>query len=132
MFTVNNTEIKERICDFRKAARATQQDLALHLDMKRGSYRAKEADGSFDWEETVQIADYFNVSPYFIRYGVEEEEIMTVSKILKSHGGLRQPSYTIFDDLDKYKEDTRLYISFLNLDKTDQKRIIRYIEANNL
>lgn len=132
MFTVDNIQIKDRICDFRKATKATQQDLALFLDMKRASYRVKEAEGSFDWEETVQLADYFNVSPFFIRYGVEDEEICKIAKILKNKGGLREPNITIFDDIETYKEDTKLFISFLNLEPSEQKRIERYIEANNL
>ena len=62
MFSVNNNDIKERVCDYRKTFNTTQQDLAIFLGIKRASYRAKEADGNFDWDETVQIADYFNVS----------------------------------------------------------------------
>ena len=132
MFSVNNNDIKERICDYRKVYGATQQDLAIFLDMKRNSYRVKEADGNFDWDETVQIAEFFNVSPYFIRYGVEEEQLRIIAKFLKENNGtLHQPNVSIFDDIDQYKDDMRLYISFLNLDINEQKRIIKYIEANN-
>lgn len=132
MFSVNNNDIKERICDYRKVYGATQQDLAIFLDMKRTSYRVKEADGNFDWDETVQIAEFFNVSPYFIRYGVEEEQLRIIAKFLKENDGtLHQPNVSIFDDIDQYKDDMRLYISFLNLDINEQKRIIKYIEANN-
>ena len=132
MFSVNYNEIRERVCDFRKSLKATQQDLALYLDMKRGSYQSKEAEGSFDWEETIQLADYFNVSPLFIRYGVEDEQVKTIAKILNQSkmGTTLRQTYTIFDDLEKYKEDNDLYISFLNLDPSEQNRIIRYINAN--
>ena len=132
MFSVNNNDIKERICDYRKVYGATQQDLAIFLDMKRTSYRAKEAEGSFDWDETVQIAEFFNVSPYFIRYGVEDEQLRIIAKLLKNNDtALHEPNISIFDDIDQYKEDLQLFISFLNLDKIEQKRIIKYIEANN-
>ena len=134
MFSVNYNEIKERIADFRKAAKATQQDIALYLNMKRGSYRTKEAEGSFDWDEIVQLADFFNTSPIFIRYGVEEDELKVLAKILsKNNLGTRmRQTYSIYDDLDKAKEESRLYISFLNLDQNEQNRIIRYINSNDI
>ena len=132
MFSVNKNDIKERICDYRKVHGATQQDLAIFLDMKRTSYRAKEAEGSFDWDETVQIAEFFNTSPYFIRYGIEEEQLRLIAKFLKDNdGALHEPNISIFDDIDQYKEDLQLVVSFLNLDKIEQKRIIKHIEANN-
>ena len=136
MFSVNLNDIKERVCDYRKTFGVTQQELAIFLDMKRASYRAKEAEGSFDWDETVQIADFFNVSPYFIRYGAEEDDFKAIAKILKSldsvPGRLREPNISIFDDIEKYKEETEIYVSFLNLDQTEQKRIIKHIETLNL
>lgn len=132
MFSVNKNDIKDRICDYRKAFGITQQELAIFLDMKRASYRVKESEGSFDWDETVQIAEFFEVSPYFIRYGVEDEQLRTIAKFLKSNNGaLHAPNVSIFDDVDQYKEDMRLYISFLNLNTNEQKRIIKYIQANN-
>ena len=84
MFSVNYDEIKERVCDFRKASKSTQQDVALYLNMKRASYRAKEADGTFDWDETVQLAELFNTSPVFIRYGVEDDDVKVIAKILRN------------------------------------------------
>ena len=130
MFSINNSDIKERICSYRKALKVTQQDLAIFLDMKRASYRTKESEGSFDWDETVLIADFLNTSPFFIKYGVEDDDLRVIGKILKQQGGLHQPNISIFDDIEKYKEDTQLYMSFLNLPKTDQARIIKHIEEN--
>ena len=133
MFSVNYDEIKERVCDFRKASKSTQQDVALYLNMKRASYRAKEADGTFDWDETVQLAELFNTSPVFIRYGVEDDDVKVIAKILRNKPTgtrLMQPKVTIFDDLEKYQEDTRLYLSYLNLDTNEQNRIIRYINSS--
>lgn len=130
MFSINNSDIKERICSYRKALKVTQQDLAIFLDMKRASYRTKESEGSFDWDETVLIADFLNTSPFFIKYGVEDDDLRVIGKILKQQGGLHQPNISIFDDIEKYKEDTQLYISFLNLPKADQARIIKHIEEN--
>lgn len=133
MFSVNYDEIKERICDFRKASKSTQQDVALYLDMKRASYRTKEAEGSFDWEETVQLAELFNTSPVFIRYGVEDDGVKAIAKILREKSSgivLRQPRVTIFDDLEQYQENNRLYSSYLNLDKNEQDRILRYISSS--
>ncbi len=130
MFSVNNSDIKDRICDYRKVYGITQQELAIFLDMKRASYRIKESEGSFDWDETLQIAEYFNVSPYFIRYGVEEEQLRLIAKFLKeNNGALHEPNISIFDDVEQYKEDLGLFISFLNLDNNEQKRIIKHIEA---
>lgn len=130
MFSVNNTDIKDRICDYRKVFGVTQQELAIFLDMKRASYRVKESEGSFDWDETLRIAEFFNASPYFIRYGAEEEDIAIIAKFLKeNNGALHNPNVSIFDDVEQYKEDLRLYISFLNLDQSEQKRIIKYIES---
>ncbi len=130
MFSINNDDIRERIQHFRKTHKVTQQDLAIFLETKRASYRTKEADGNFDWEETVQISSFFGTSPFFIRYGVEDDELMVIAKIVKQLGGLRQAEVTIFDDIEKYKEDTQLYISFLNLPKADQARILKHIEEN--
>ncbi|MBQ1187239.1 MAG: helix-turn-helix transcriptional regulator [Clostridia bacterium] len=132
MFSVNNNDIKERVCDYRKTFNTTQQDLAIFLGIKRASYRAKEADGNFDWDEIVQIADYFNVSPFFIRYGAEDEDFKVIAKILKEHGPfmhrLREPNVSIYDDLEKYQEETQIYASFLNLDQAEQTRIVKQIE----
>ena len=130
MFSVNNSDIKDRICDYRKVHGVTQQELAIFLDMKRVSYRIKESEGSFDWDETVQIADFFSASPYFIRYGAEEDEIKKIAKFLKQNdGSLHQPDISIFNDIEEYNEEMRLLASFLNLDTVEQKRIIKYIEA---
>lgn len=130
MFSVNNSDIKDRICDYRKIHGVTQQELAIYLNLKRASYRIKESEGNFDWDETLQIADFFNVSPYFIRYGAEEFELKKIAQFLKeNNGALHQPDISIFDDIEEYKEDLRLYVSFLNLDKIEQKRIIKHIET---
>ncbi len=128
MFSVDGELVKERICDFRKMTRVTQQELAIYLGMGRGSYQSRESNGNFDWEQIEQIADYFNVSPFFIQYGVEEDELRTIAKVIRESGGLHQPMYTIFDNLSKQVEIAKLYSSFLNLDQIHQKRIKRHIE----
>ena len=133
MFSINYTEIGDRVKDFRKSMKLTQQELAMYLNMKRGTYRVKETDGSFDWDEILQLADYFEASPIFLRYGVEDEELKVIAKIIREKpigSVLMQPKVTIFDDLEKYQEDTKLYISFLNLEQNEQNRILRYINSN--
>lgn len=136
MFSINNKDIKERICEYRKTFKITQQELAIFLGLTRESYRAKEASGNFDWDSTVLIADFFNVSPFFIRYGAEDNDFITLAKVLKTiQPGitrLYQPKVSIFDDLEKYQEETMIYASYLNLDKTEQQRILKHIESLNL
>lgn len=131
MFSNDAEQIRERIRDYRRSGKVTQQDLAIYLNINRGSYQNREASGNFEWEQIEAIADFFDVSPYFIQYGVEEEEIKQLAKMLNHPGGLRQPMYTIFDDINSLKELPALYASFLNMDDDDQKRIIRHIKAQN-
>ena len=135
MFSVNNSDIKDRVCEFRNSSKLTQQDMAIYLGLTRSQYQNKESKGNFDWDTIVLLADFFNTSPYFIKFGVENEELRVIKRILneKPVGTvLQQPNVTIFDDLEKYQEDTQLYLSFLNLDQTDQNRIIRYINSVDL
>ena len=135
MFSVNNEEIKERVCELRSRAKANQQDLALYLNMKRNAYQRKEALGDFNWEETLMLAEYFDNSPILIRFGVEDDELRVISNFIKNRPvgtKLMQPRVTIFDDLEKYEEDLELISSFFNLEESEQNRIIRYINSNNL
>ena len=135
MFSVNNEEIKERVCELRSRAKANQQDLALYLNIKRNAYQRKEASGDFNWEETLMLAEYFDSSPILIRFGAEDDELRVISKFIKNQTvgtKLMQPRVTIFDDLEKYEEDLEIYSSFLNLEENEQNRIIRYINSNNL
>lgn len=135
MFSVNNEEIKERVCELRSRAKANQQDLALYLNMKRNAYQRKEASGDFNWEETLMLAEYFDNSPILIRFGVEDDELRVISNFIKNRPvgtKLMQPRVTIFDDLEKYEEDLELISSFFNLEESEQNRIIRYINTNNL
>lgn len=135
MFSVNNEEIKERVCELRSRAKANQQDLALYLNMKRNAYQRKEASGDFNWEETLMLAEYFDNSPILIRFGVEDDELRVISNFIKNRPvgtKLMQPRITIFDDLEKYEEDLELISSFFNLEESEQNRIIRYINTNNL
>ena len=132
MFTSDNELIRDRICDFRKNLKVTQQEMAIYLNMKRGSYQSRESQGNFNWEEIEQIADFFGASPFFIKYGAEEEDLKIIAKIVKtSDSAFHQPSGTVFDDIDKINEMNQVYVDFLNLGKSDQMRIIRHINSNN-
>jgi hypothetical protein len=99
--------------------------------MKRGAYQLRESTGDFKWEEIELLADYFDVSPYFLKYGVEEDELKELSKHINSPMRFREPNYTIFDNLEKLPEINDLYQSFMKLSPEDQKRIKRYIESQN-
>jgi hypothetical protein len=102
------------------------------LGIGRGSYQAREASGAFSWEEIVQLADFFDVSPFFIQYGVEDEEIRTLAEILREKDGtFHKPAATIFDNIEEEYEKARLVTSFLNLDPNHQMRIKRYISSQN-
>lgn len=131
MFSKDSEQVRDRIRDYRKLRKATQQDLADFIGMKRGAFRSREADGNFEWEHIELIAEFFDVSPYFLQYGAEEEDLRMLAKILKSKGRLCQPEYAIFGDLSKQIEINDMYLSFLSLRKEDQKRIERFIETNN-
>ena len=123
MFSLDNKNVKERVQELRKNHKLTQQEMGISLDITRKSYGGKEASGNFNWEEILMLSDLFNISPYFLKYGAEYEDLLVVSKIIKQQGGLRQANVMVGDD-------TQIYTSFLNLPKVDQTRILKHIEEN--
>ncbi|MEE0928377.1 MAG: helix-turn-helix transcriptional regulator [Acutalibacteraceae bacterium] len=131
MLSSDKELVKERIQDYRKIRRITQTDMAAYLNMKRGSYQFRESHGDFKWEEIEMIAELFDTSPYFLKYGFEEEDLKKLAKLLHAPHRFHEPNYTVFDNLEQKPEIDRLFESFMNLSQEDQKRIKRYIESQN-
>ncbi len=131
MFSNDPEQIRDRIRDYRKLKKVTQQDLADYIGMKRGAFRSREAEGNFAWEDIELVAEFFETSPYFLQYGAEEDDLHALAKMLKMRCSLRQPEFTIFGDLNKQIEMNNLYLSFISLRSEDQKRIERFIDTNN-
>ena len=131
MFSNDPELVRDRVRDFRKLRKVTQQDLADYVGMTRGAFRSREADGNFSWEQIELIADFFDASPYFLKYGAEEEELHYLATIFKSRGRLQQPQFTIFSNLNHEAELTELCLDFYRLNEEDQNRIQRYLEIND-
>lgn len=134
MLRYDNESVKERICEFRKFCKATQADMAEYLGMKRTAYQRLETIGNFSWEHIELLADFFNVSPIFLRYGIEDHELRSISKMLKSGKAtaFKDATFTIFDDLEEKENELSDYAAFISLSDIDKKRITDYMQENNL
>ena len=131
MLSSDKQLVKERIVDYRKMRKVTQSDMAYYLNIKRGAYQFRESTGDFKWEEIEMIADFFDISPYFLRYGIEEDELRKLAKDMRTPMRFHEPNYTIFNGLEKMPEVDKLLHSFNQLALEDQRRIERYIKSQN-
>ena len=134
MFSYDNESVKERVCDFRKFSKVTQSEMAEYLGMKRTAYQHHEADGNFTWEQIELLADFFSTSPIFLRYGADDDDLRSLSKMLKSGKAtaFKQPTFTIFDDVNRKVEELSDYTLFLCMDEIHRNRITKYIIDNDL
>lgn len=124
MFTPDNESVSERVKDMRKFGKVTQQDLALVLDIKRTTYQHIEAEGRFSWDQIELIADHFDVSPYFLKYGVTDEEIIELAHMVRLPMRLNEPNFTVFTGQVKRHCDL-LFEQFLELSAEDRIRFDR-------
>ena len=134
MFDCTNESIRERIKDLRTIRKVRQEELADYLNIKRTTYQSHEAKGNFSWEELELIADFFDKSPYFLKYGVEDSELAEIVHRATSikRSALSDNRFTIFDDLEEQLTYLKRFTDFVCLDKDEQQRIIQYIENKNL
>ena len=131
MFSYDNESIRDRVRDLRTIGKDTQQDLAILLDIKRSTYQRIEGDGSFSWDQIEILADHYDVSPYFLKYGVTEEDIIELAHMVRMPMRLNQPNFTVFTGPIKRHSDL-LYEQFLELSAEDRIRFDRLFATLNL
>ena len=121
--------IRERVVDLRKSIKLNQQEVANFLGLTRTAYVAREKEGSFSWEELKLLADLFDITPFFIKYGWENKDLIAIVSSIGSGTVAREPGFTIFDDLDDKLKELGNYSIFVTLDKEEQDLIINYVNS---
>ena len=134
MIKYDTNAIHARVSDMRNIFRMSQADVADYLGLKRTTYRRREKEGDFLWEHIEQLAVLFTTSPIFIAYGIDDDELRTLAKMLKQPepNAFSDTMFTFFDDLDEKEKELGNYASFLCLDEIERNRILRHILDNNL
>ncbi len=134
MFDSSFESIRNRVKDIRTIKKVRQDDLADYLNIKRATYQNHEAKGNFSWDELELIAEFFDISPFFLKYGVEDEELAQVVHKTKAitRSALSDTRFTIFDDLESELTQLKLFTDFACLDIEERNRIIEYVDKNNL
>ena len=131
MFNNAPSSISERIKDIRITRKARQDELADFMEIKRSTYQNREKNGTFTWSEIKQIADFFDESPVFIKYGVYDEELFEIINKYetKRFSVLNDVRFTVFDDIAAMMEGTESFASFLSLPEDEKEDIYEYVNS---
>ncbi len=126
--------ISNRIKDLRTIKKVQQSVLADYLGISRATYQNREKSGEFSWDEIALIADFFDESPFFIKYGLYDEELADIVHRVTSikRSALEDFRFSIFDNLEEAYEKTGQVARFVALPSEDKDRIIDYVKSKNL
>ena len=127
MALIDTGLIKERVVDLRKSIKLNQLEVANFLGLTRTAYVSREKEGNFTWPELKLLAELFDISPFFLKYGWENDDLIAIVSTIGSGNVAKEPGFTIFDDLDDKLRELGNYSTFITLDKDEQKLIIDYV-----
>ena len=134
MFDISCESIRDRVKDLRKAHKVNQKTLAEYIEISLSTYQNHESRGTFTWNELFKIAEFFDESPYFIKYGTTDEELADFVQRYESakFSAFHDVTFTVFDNFEEEAEKIYRFTDFVSLSKEERDAIIEYVKSKNL
>ena len=106
MFDYSCESIRDRVKDLRQIHKVNQKTLANYIETSLSTYQNHESHGVFTWEELGLIAEFFDESPYFLKYGTTDEELADLVNRYEAvrFSALQEVKFTVFDNLEEETE----------------------------
>ncbi len=134
MFDNSCESIRDRVKDLRKAHKVNQKTLAEYIEISLSTYQNHESRGTFTWNELFKIAEFFDESAYFIKYGTTDEELADFVQRYESvkFSAFHDVTFTVFDNFEEEAEKIYRFADFVSLSKEERDAIIEYVKSKNL
>ena len=134
MFDSSRESIRDRVKDLRQIRKVNQKTLADYIEISLSTYQNHESQGAFTWDELGLIADFFDESPYFLKYGTTDDELADLVSRYESvkFSALHDVNFTIFDNFEEETEKIYRFADFVSLGEEERNAIIKYIKSKNL
>ncbi len=132
MIDHNNEAVRERVQEVR-GNRVKQTDLANLLGLSRAAYQRLESAGNFTWEQLEVLGDFFDISPFFLKYGIYDEEFKEALKDkVIPFSVMQDTKFTVFEDLENNElARVGLFAKIISLEKEDRDRILRHFSPDS-
>lgn len=134
MFDYSCESIRDRVKDLRQIHKVNQKTLANYIETSLSTYQNHESHGVFTWEELGLIAEFFDESPYFLKYGTTDEELADLVNRYEAvrFSALQDVKFTVFDNLEEETEKIYRFTDFVTLEQEERDAIIKYVKSKNL
>ena len=134
MFDYSCESIRDRVKDLRQIHKVNQKTLANYIETSLSTYQNHESHGVFTWEELGLIAEFFDESPYFLKYGTTDEELADLVNRYEAvrFSALQDVKFTVFDNLEEETEKIYRFTDFVTLEQEERDAIIQYVKSKNL
>ena len=134
MFDYSCESIRDRVKDLRQIHKVNQKTLANYIETSLSTYQNHESHGVFTWEELGLIAEFFDESPYFLKYGTTDEELADLVNRYEAvrFSALQDVKFTVFDNLEEETEKIYRFTDFVTLEEEERDAIIKYVKSKNL
>lgn len=134
MFDYSCESIRDRVKDLRQIHKVNQKTLANYIETSLSTYQNHESHGVFTWEELGLIAEFFDESPYFLKYGTTDEELADLVNRYEAvrFSALQDVKFTVFDNLEDETEKIYRFTDFVTLEEEERDAIIKYVKSKNL
>ena len=134
MFDYSCESIRDRVKDLRQIHKVNQKTLANYIETSLSTYQNHESHGVFTWEELGLIAEFFDESPYFLKYGTTDEELADLVNRYEAvrFSALQDVKFTVFDNLEEETKKIYRFTDFVTLEQEERDAIIKYVKSKNL